>query len=128
VWKFTQKFRNCEASSFTNFLVNTLNKIITHYRWSTTSLFIVNICLPTWTFYTIVLQFFHSLHFGCKLQLARLSIAGHIINHSVGDKKIGDQLYVMVYKAMSHVTLPRMHELSPAPTLLAKNKERLLSE
>jgi hypothetical protein len=23
--------------------------------------------------------------------------------------------YVMVYKAMSHVTLPRMRELSPAP-------------
>jgi hypothetical protein len=27
--------------------------------------------------------------------------------------------YVMVYKAMSHVTLPRMYELSPAPTLVA---------
>jgi hypothetical protein len=36
--------------------------------------------------------------------------------------------YVMVYKAMSHVTLPRMRELSPAPPLFAYNKLRLLSE
>jgi hypothetical protein len=34
----------------------------------------------------------------------------------------------MVYKAMSHVTLPRMRELSPAPTLIAKIKRRLLYE
>jgi hypothetical protein len=27
--------------------------------------------------------------------------------------------YVMIYKAMSHVTLPRMRELSRAPTLIA---------
>jgi hypothetical protein len=27
--------------------------------------------------------------------------------------------YAMVYKAMSHVTLPRMRELSPAPILVA---------
>jgi hypothetical protein len=26
----------------------------------------------------------------------------------------------MVYKAMSHVTLPHMRELSPTPTLVAK--------
>jgi hypothetical protein len=38
------------------------------------------------TFCTIVLQFLHSLHFGHKLQLAGLPIAGHAINHSVGDK------------------------------------------
>jgi hypothetical protein len=30
LWKFARKFWNCEAPSFTNFLVNTLNKIITH--------------------------------------------------------------------------------------------------
>jgi hypothetical protein len=35
--------------------------------------------------------------------------------------------YVMVYKAMGHVTLPFMRELSPGPTF-AKNKRRLLSE
>jgi hypothetical protein len=40
------KVLNCEVLSFTNFLVNTLNKIITHYRWPTTSLFIMNICSP----------------------------------------------------------------------------------
>jgi hypothetical protein len=28
--------------------------------------------------------------------------------------------YVMMYKVMSHVTLPRMRELSPTPTLVAK--------
>jgi hypothetical protein len=33
--KFTRKLWNCEAPSFTNSLVNTLNKIITHYRWAT---------------------------------------------------------------------------------------------
>jgi hypothetical protein len=27
--------------------------------------------------------------------------------------------YMLVYKAMSHVTLPRMRELSPAPALVA---------
>jgi hypothetical protein len=31
-WKFTWNFWNCEAPSFTNFVVNILNKIITHYR------------------------------------------------------------------------------------------------
>jgi hypothetical protein len=46
LWKFTQKFWNYEVPSFTNFLVNTLNKNITYYRWPTTSLFITNICSP----------------------------------------------------------------------------------
>jgi hypothetical protein len=83
----------------------------THYRWPTTSLFIVNICSPAclWTFYTIVLHFLHSLHFCYKLhalnsqwisaalmflvqrkqipvqtlQLERFSSAGHIITHFV---------------------------------------------
>jgi hypothetical protein len=32
--------------------------------------------------------------------------------------------YVMVYKAMNHVTLPWMRELSPAPTKLTKTKLR----
>jgi hypothetical protein len=68
LWKFTQKFWNCEVPSFTNFFVSTLNNVITHYRWPTTSLFIINICSPTYlrTFYTIVLQFSHSLHHGHK--------------------------------------------------------------
>jgi hypothetical protein len=46
LWKFTRKFWNCEVPSSTNSLVNTFNKIITNYRWLTTSLFIVNICSP----------------------------------------------------------------------------------
>jgi hypothetical protein len=40
LWKFTRKFCNYEALSLI------LNKITTHYRWPTTSLFIVNICSP----------------------------------------------------------------------------------
>jgi hypothetical protein len=36
--------------------------------------------------------------------------------------------YVMIYKAMRHVTLPRMRELSPAPISVAQNKRSLLSE
>jgi hypothetical protein len=55
--------------SFTSCLISILNKIITHYRWPTTSLFIMSICSPAhlWTFYNIVLQFLHTLHFGHKL-------------------------------------------------------------
>jgi hypothetical protein len=44
--KFTQKFWNCEALSFTDFFVNTLNIVITQYGWLTTLLFIMNICSP----------------------------------------------------------------------------------
>jgi hypothetical protein len=98
------------SAVFHKFLVNILNKIITHYRWPTTSLFIVNICSSAhlWTFYITVLQFLHSSHFGRKpriihngfpqalmfltwrkwitariSQLPGLSIAGHVITHSV---------------------------------------------
>jgi hypothetical protein len=61
------------------FLFNILNKIITHYRWPTTSLFIVNICSPAylWTFYTIVLQFLQLLHFGHKLRLIHDAFPQH---------------------------------------------------
>jgi hypothetical protein len=31
--------------------------------------------------------------------------------------------YMMVYKAMSHVTLPHVFELFPAPTLVTLNKQ-----
>jgi hypothetical protein len=39
--------------------------IISHYRWPTISLFIVNIRFPVylWTFYIMVLQFLHSITF-----------------------------------------------------------------
>jgi hypothetical protein len=81
------------------------------------------------TFYTIVLQFLHSLHFGRKPQLAELLIAEQIINHSVGENnKQQVTSCVMVYKATSHVMLPRMREFSPAPTSVDKNKRNLLSE
>jgi hypothetical protein len=36
--------------------------------------------------------------------------------------------YVMVYKAMNHATLPRMHDLCPASTLVIGYKRRLLFE
>jgi hypothetical protein len=35
---------------------------------------------------------------------------------------------MMVYKAMGHVMLPHMRELSLASTLVAENKQSLLSE
>jgi hypothetical protein len=68
VWKFTRIFWHCEASSFKNGLVNILKTFITHCRWLTTLLFIINICslAHLWTFYTTTLQFLHSLHFGHK--------------------------------------------------------------
>jgi hypothetical protein len=95
---------------------------------------------PLWAFYTTVLQFLHSLHFGHKSgiiqdefpqhyvlvwrkliiawisQLGGLSIAGHIITHSVETRT--NTRWPFIYKAMSHVTLPHMCELSAAPTLV----------
>jgi hypothetical protein len=54
-------------------------------------------------------------------QLGGLSIVGHIITHPVDTRtNTRWQVIQMVYKAMSHVTLPRMRELSLAPTLVAK--------
>jgi hypothetical protein len=46
LWKFAWKLWNYETPSFTNLFGNALKNIITHYKWLTTSLFIVNICLP----------------------------------------------------------------------------------
>jgi hypothetical protein len=103
--------------------------------FSTTSL-----SIHLWTFYTTALQFLHSLHYGHKLRLhnsqstsaalmflacrkrtpVRISqqealiIASHIIAQYVETRTntMIQYLYVMVYKAMSHITLPRMRELS----------------
>jgi hypothetical protein len=58
----------------------------------------------------------------------RLSIAGHIIILCRDKNKCYVASYVMVYKAMSHVMLPHMHGLSPAPTLVACNKWMSLSQ
>jgi hypothetical protein len=69
LWNFTRKFWNCEAPSFTNFwsALWTRSSLTTDGR-PTSSLFIVNIFFALiWTFYTIVLQFLRSLHFGHKL-------------------------------------------------------------
>jgi hypothetical protein len=66
LWKFTRKLSNCEAPSLTNFLVDTLNKIITHYRWLTTLLIMNILFAHFWTFYTNVLQVPCSLHLNCK--------------------------------------------------------------
>jgi hypothetical protein len=54
LWIFKRNFRNCEAPSFTNFLVNILSNIITYYRVSL--LFIMNICLPIFEYSTPLLQ------------------------------------------------------------------------
>jgi hypothetical protein len=94
-----------------------------------------------WTFYTIVLQFLHTLHFGCKLP--RINTMDFSSTHAFNMKKVDNCVnstagriiscrrhnslcrdknkhymtsYVMVYKAMNHVMLPHMHE--PPPPVL----------
>jgi hypothetical protein len=150
LWKFTSKFWKCEAPSFTNFLVNTLNKIVTHYRRPADhfALHRKHVFHHLWTFYAILLQFIHSLHFGRKphkfimdisgnhglawrkrttariSQLVGLPIARHIITHSVEARtNTGWPVYVIVYKAMSHVMLPRMRSYNSC-----LRKRRLLFE
>jgi hypothetical protein len=148
LWKFTQNFWKYEMPSFTNSLVNTLKNIITHCRWSpTSSLFIVNIGSPThlWTVYTIVLQLFHSFHFGRKpprtirvgfpqhscfsvkkagnsanFKAGSLSIAGHITTHIV-ETRANTRRPVMWWFTRQWVMWRYlcMHELSPACTLVA---------
>jgi hypothetical protein len=66
--KFTPKFWNCEAPSLAS------NKIIAHYRWQTTSLFIDHFE----NFYTIVLQFLHLLHFGRKPHIIHGGLPHHL--------------------------------------------------
>jgi hypothetical protein len=70
---------------------------------------------------------FCSTHvFGIKKVNGANFAAGGIINHSTQHKSLRRDKnkhqvasYVMVYKAVSHVTLPHIRELSPAPTLVA---------
>jgi hypothetical protein len=79
---FTNEIRFHHESSeivkrrLSHILFSTSNKTITHFRWPTTSLFIVNLCSPAhlWTFYTIVLQLLHSslVHFGRKPRIIHL--------------------------------------------------------
>jgi hypothetical protein len=134
LWKFTRMFWNCEAPFFRNVLVNTLNKIITHYSdWP--------IRPSSWTFfahlrtvYTVVLQFLHSFHLDDKPyiiyerfpQHSWISVnkadnsvnfeAGGIISRRTqynslcrGKNKVTS--YRKVSKAMSHVTPPRVSPL-----------------
>ena len=44
VWKLLWKFRDCESSSLTNFVVNLFDEIITHYGRHPTPWFIMNVC------------------------------------------------------------------------------------
>jgi hypothetical protein len=64
LWKFMWKFWNCEAPSFTDFFINTLNKI-THSLQMADHFTLLCEYLFThlWIFYTIVLQFLHPLYF-----------------------------------------------------------------
>jgi hypothetical protein len=108
LWKFTWTFWNCEVPSFTNFLVNTPKKIIIHYTWlvdhftlhrkhlfARPSLNILDHCSAT---HYILPQTVHNsrcISAALKFltwrkritlrisQLAGLSIARHIITHSV---------------------------------------------
>jgi hypothetical protein len=45
-----------------------------------------------------------------------ISLRTHITHCLDTTAIISSPVYVMVYKGMRHVTLPRMRELSPAPT------------
>jgi hypothetical protein len=110
---------------------------MSHYRWPTASLFIVNVCSPP--------TFEQSLYFGrnpprimqdefpqhscfgvTKASKRANFTTGGLINRwkhhnslCKNKNKHSMDSYVMVYKAMSRVTLPRMRELCPAPTLVA---------
>jgi hypothetical protein len=72
--KFSRKFWNCKEPSFS------LNKIITHCRWQTTSLFIDH-------FYNIVLKFLHSLHYGRNPHMIQGGLLQHLgFNVNEADK------------------------------------------
>jgi hypothetical protein len=64
--KFLRKYWNHEMLFITNFLVNILNMIITHYRWHADrfTLWGEHLFVQLWTFCTTVLLFIHSIHFG----------------------------------------------------------------
>jgi hypothetical protein len=123
-------------SHWTRSLLQTSNHFALHCK---------HLFVHLWTFYTIVLQFLHSLQFGCKpynsrwisaalmfsagrkwltvwiLQLVGLWIAGHIITHST-ETRTNTRWPVMWWFTRQWVTwysLPRMRELSPDPTLVA---------
>jgi hypothetical protein len=69
MWKFKWKFWNCEVPSFTNFLVNTLNKIITHRRLADHfALHCEHMLAHLWTFYRTAYSSF-SLCLDSKLRL-----------------------------------------------------------
>jgi hypothetical protein len=96
-----------------------------------------------WTFYTIALQFLHSLYFGHKscmthdisaefmflawrkqirvqiLQLAGLSITGHLITHSVELNTNTRWPVTRWFTKQWVMWLPRMHGLAPTPTSVA---------
>jgi hypothetical protein len=78
VWnlgKFTQEFWNCVAPSSTNFLVNKDHhslQMANHF-----TLYCEHLFIHLWTFYTIVLQFLRSLHFGHKPRIIQDGFPQH---------------------------------------------------
>jgi hypothetical protein len=143
--------RNYEALSFTNHLVNILNKVIAHYRWLTThssswtfvhpsSNILQDWFIVPFTHYILAINHtyftvdFHSTRVFTVTKEDNLSsceictvVTGHIITHIVETRtNMCDQLWW--FTRQWFIWLPHMGEISQAPTLAAINKWRLLSE
>jgi hypothetical protein len=96
---------NCEALSFTNFLVNTLNKLITHYRWPTALLFIVNICWPIFeqVKYLSVLRQVHSVF---QTEISKDAMRCAIFSLSPDEaSRILNILHLFSYSTFTHYIL-----------------------
>jgi hypothetical protein len=128
MWKSTRKFWNWEAPSFTNFLVKTWTRssLATDGRqlrsssWTFVrpSLNILHHCLTVPALITLIVN---RRWWDYQLEAHHKSLSRRQSKQKVAS-------YVMVYKAISHVTLPPMCKIFPAPTLVAKDKWTLLSE
>jgi hypothetical protein len=132
-----------------------LNKVITHYRWPTnhhsSSWTFVRphifehstpLSYSSFAYYILAIshaQFpmdLHSTHVSSmkKANNSKNFAATRLTNHRAHHNSFFRDknkhfviCYVMVYKAMSHVTLPCMQELFPNSTLVAYNKRIVLN-
>jgi hypothetical protein len=124
--EFTLKFWDCEVLSLTNFLLNTLNKIITQYRWPANHIY----SSIFEHFILLSLQFLQSLHFGRKpltnhdqSQLMYLvgkkwitvdfAAGGTIIRRAHQKQTLGDQLCDSIQGNKSYDTTSHAWALPP---------------
>jgi hypothetical protein len=115
---FQREFWNWEAPSFTNFLVNTSNKIMTHYRWPTTSLFIVNACSPIFE-YSAPLSYSSFTHVFSMKKVdinANFAAGGHIITHAI-ETRTNTRQQVMLWFTRQWVMLCCLACASSPPLL-----------